>query len=392
MRTRHNNSFDYVAQIASAIEANAPHASINSTSNEALIAGEVSLANYDAVVWFSGEESSADDSFNGAEQTLVTDYLAAGGKLFVSGAEIAWDLDNLNNGRQFYNDQLKADYVSDDANTHAVQGVVGSIFAGLSFSFDDGSIFYDAQFPDRIAPSGGSTLALNYVGGSGGGAATQFDGGATQVVNFGFPFETITTAADRSAVMDRVLEFFGLGQPTADYNSDHQVNGADFLAWQRGFGITTNAQLTDGDANGNGTVDGDDLATWQQQLGQAAAPLQTTASLEATHDAPSAFDDLLSDNNALAGLAQRDYVASGSFEGDLSDASVRSSSSSDTITPVDATFETLGQFQLTPPESFEPNALPSQAKTPHEALVDQGPLDRGIEAWFRDQWWFLSAE
>ena len=276
VRPRYNNTFDYVVQVATAVDSNAPHLAINTTSNEALIAGTVSLADYDAVVWISGEESTTDDTFNGTEQTLVSNYLGAGGKLLVSGAEIGWDLDNLNNGRTFYNNQLKADYVSDDANTYDVTGTAGSIFAGLSFSFDDGSIFYDAQFSDRISPLGGATTALNYVGGLGGGAAIQYDGGATKVVTFGFPFETITSESDRSAVMDRVLEFFELGSPTADFNADTHINGADFLAWQRGFGKSTGVVLADGDADGNGVVDGDDLGVWETQYG-LVAPLATAA-------------------------------------------------------------------------------------------------------------------
>lgn len=270
VRPRYNNTFDYSVQLAEAISANVASVGISAASNEALIAGDVNLTDYDAVFWVSGEESSADDTFNGTEQTLMTNYLNGGGKLFVSGAEIGWDLDNLNNGRSFYNNQLKADYVSDDANTYDVQGVTGSIFAGLSFSFDDGSIFYDSQFPDRINPLGGATTALTYVGGLGGGAAIQFDGGDTQVVNFGFPFETITTEADRSAVMDRVLDFFAIDDPNADFDADNDVDGADFLAWQRGFGKAVDVAPADGDANGDGHVNGDDLLAWQSQYGQDA--------------------------------------------------------------------------------------------------------------------------
>lgn len=268
VRPRQNNSFDYTVQVASAIEANSPKLVVDSASNEAVIAGDVDLDDYEAVIWISGEESSVDDTFDTTEQTLVTNYLSDGGKLFVSGAEIGWDLDHLDYGRAFYNDQLKAVYVSDDANTYNVQGAAGSIFAGLSFSFDEGSIFYDAQFPDQINPLGGATSALTYVGGSGGNAAVVFDGGATQVVNFGFPFETITTASDRNAVMDRVLDFFGIEEPAADFNSDTRVNGADALAFYRGFGTVSGATLADGDADGNQAVDALDFIVFQSQFGQ----------------------------------------------------------------------------------------------------------------------------
>ena len=297
VRPRQSNSFDYAVQVASSIEANAPHLVVDTTSNEALIAGDVDLSDYKAVVWILGEESSLDDTFNATEQTLVTNYLAGGGKLMVSGAEIGWDLDNLNNGRSFYNNQLKADYVSDDAGTYNVQAAGGSIFAGLpSFSFDDGSLFYDAQYPDRINPLGGATTALTYVGGSGGNAAIQYDGGATKVVNFGFPFETITSESARIAVMDRVLEFFGIGEPTADFNSSGLVDGFDFLAWQRGFGMSSTAViLADGDADGDNLVDVNDFATWESQLGQVPPPLAgslSSSSADATPQADTTVDEL----------------------------------------------------------------------------------------------------
>ncbi|MEM8946349.1 MAG: dockerin type I domain-containing protein [Planctomycetota bacterium] len=311
VRARYNNTFDYSVQVAEAIAANAPNVGISTTSNEALIDGSVSLDDYEAVFWISGEESTADDTFNATEQTLVTNYLSGGGKLFVSGAEIGWDLDNLNNGRSFYNNQLKADYVSDDANTYDVQGNAGSIFEGLSFSFDDGSIFYDAEFPDRINPLGGATTALNYVGGSGGNAGIQFDGGATKVVNFGFPFEIITTEVDRHAVMDRVLEFFEIGAANADFDANGSVDGADFLAWQRGVGKTQNVELADGDANSDGTVDATDLQVWQSQYGQALAaaesapapilaPNESAATAAAVSTVPPAVGALLPTQNSIS--------------------------------------------------------------------------------------------
>lgn len=51
----------------------------------------------------------------------------------------------------------------------------------------------------------------------------------------------------------------------ADFDSDTDVDGGDFLSWQRGFGITNNAAKADGDADNNGAVDAADLAVWQQQ-------------------------------------------------------------------------------------------------------------------------------
>jgi len=50
----------------------------------------------------------------------------------------------------------------------------------------------------------------------------------------------------------------------ADFNADRARSGLDFLAWQRGSGITSGASIGDGDANGDEKVDGLDLDIWQQ--------------------------------------------------------------------------------------------------------------------------------
>jgi hypothetical protein len=212
VRPRQSNSRDYVVQVASAIGTAAPGVHIDSASNEAVTSGAVNLSEYEAVVWILGEESSADHTFDATEQAKVEQFIANGGNLFVSGAEIGWDLDNLDNGRSFFEETLKGNYVSDDANTYSARGTSGGIFAGLNISFDDGSQFYDAEYPDVINPQAGAQSVFTYVGGIGGSAGIQVPGtnGRGNVVMLGFPFETITSGDDRAAVMGRVLTYFGV--------------------------------------------------------------------------------------------------------------------------------------------------------------------------------------
>src|SRR5207249_6973010 len=88
------------------------------------------------------------------------------------------------------------------------------IFAGNTASgLDNGTRgTYNVDYPDVPTPTNGSIRAISYSGGLGGAAAVQYDGslGGGKVVNFGFPFETITNSAARDAYMSDVLRFFGL--------------------------------------------------------------------------------------------------------------------------------------------------------------------------------------
>ncbi len=207
-RLERMNHYGYIRTFAAALDPTG--LAFDSCANEAVRDGDVSLGAYPAVIWECGEESSGTSTFEMAEQTRVASYLNAGGRLFVSGSEIGWDLDSLAHGATFYNNYLKADFVADDAGTYGVTPAAGSIFAGIAaFNFDDGTAIYNVDYPDVINPLGGSTAALTYVGGAGGTAGVVYNG-AFRVVHFAFPFEAITDASRRIEIMNAILVFFGL--------------------------------------------------------------------------------------------------------------------------------------------------------------------------------------
>lgn len=60
----------------------------------------------------------------------------------------------------------------------------------------------------------------------------------------------------------------------ADFDGDGDVDGRDFLIWQRGFGSTGQENNSLGDANGDGDINEADLAIWQSQY---ADPGELTA-------------------------------------------------------------------------------------------------------------------
>ena len=186
--------------------------------NEALLDGTAVLNDYDAVVWILGDESTHDETFSAEEQALVKNYLEAGGNLFVSGSEIAWDLDqdNPSSGstaadEAFLHSYLKADYVKDDAGIYTVEGLPGSVFDGISFTY--GTQPYPEDYPDAIRPVAGGVACLRYSGSSliaGVQYAGSFGQGTVpgKLVYLAFPFETITGQSARETVMSRILHFF----------------------------------------------------------------------------------------------------------------------------------------------------------------------------------------
>ena len=213
---RANNAFDYVVQHGKAISAFGMP--FDSCSRQAVTNGQVSLGNYDIVIWECG--TSLTNTFRAAERNVITNFQSAGGHLFVSGADIAWDLDRASGpsaaDRAFLNNALHADLgadANDNSGSYTVAPAGGTIFAGSGNAmFDNGTRgIYWVQNPDALTPLGvGAIAALSYVGGSGGTAAVQYDGsaGGGKVVYFGFPFETITNATTRSTYMADILRFF----------------------------------------------------------------------------------------------------------------------------------------------------------------------------------------
>ncbi len=87
---------------------------------------------------------------------------------------------------------------------------------------------------------------------------------------------------DRIALRDMTF----IAPEDADFDGDGDIDGQDFLAWQRGLGILSGADATQGDANGDGAVNEDDFAIWSSQYGlpkslnaSTAIPEPSTAGL-----------------------------------------------------------------------------------------------------------------
>lgn len=222
-RASEGNTFDFIRQHGAAFYLN--DLQINSATNEAIVDGLFDLGDYEVVDYILGDESTADETFSFAEQVDVVHYLRDGGKLFVSGSEIAWDLDYKGNStdKLFINDYLKMKYVADapfntQSQYYEVEITENNYFPNLtSFFFDDGTHgTFNVKWPDVVMPNSGGSGFLKYseLDVSAGYAGVMYSGifreGSAdgKVLSLGFPFETIYPQDTRVEFMKGILQFF----------------------------------------------------------------------------------------------------------------------------------------------------------------------------------------
>lgn len=193
------NSYDYMIEHGNGLAS--CNIAFDGAQNEVVSAGDVDLGDYYAVDWYTGEESTVDRSLDNTEKQMIKDYLDNGGRLLLSGAEIAWDLGraaSANADLPFFNNYLKATYVGDGAGTYNFTGTP-LLFTGNNGTFGNGTNYFNVDFPDRISPfaGSGSNIVLNYVGGTADGAGVGYNG-TFNVLYFGFPIEAIVSDVTRN--------------------------------------------------------------------------------------------------------------------------------------------------------------------------------------------------
>lgn len=220
-RASTGNTYNFIRQHGKAIfNYGSP---FSSATNDAVINGLISLNSFTIADYILGEESTADETFSNSEQNLVSSFLDNGGFLFVSGAEIGWDLEHMGNtsDQSFYNNYLKAEYVFDAPNNQSAvfyefEETNNSIFNGLGNTlFDNGTNgTYNVKYPDVISAVNGGINGLQYSNLTNNIAGVFFKGlfpNATdtgKIVNLGIPFETVYPESKRFALIKNILDFF----------------------------------------------------------------------------------------------------------------------------------------------------------------------------------------
>lgn len=94
---------------------------------------------------------------------------------------------------------------------------------------------------------------------------------------------------------------------TADFDTDGNVDGGEFLTWQRNGTVVTGGTRAMGDADGNGAVNGADLAAWQGTFGFNVANAPFDGYYFAPQNPNVDKSDILV-GPTLPGLAQGDLI------------------------------------------------------------------------------------
>jgi N-acetylmuramoyl-L-alanine amidase len=187
----------------------------DSASNEAVIASQVELKNYNLVVWMLGRESTKDRTFDEREQQLVRAYIEQGGKLIASGTDTARDLAATPDGAQFLEDIFGATHAGTSTGTHTARGPLFNVISdGDSFTFEDGSgPGYPVLAPDVLSPVAGAETLLTFVGGTADGQPAAV--ASAHAILFTIPLDSIPDdTARHNLLRAAILRLLGQAEGT----------------------------------------------------------------------------------------------------------------------------------------------------------------------------------
>ncbi len=200
--------------------------SFNTCSDDAVRSGRIQLADYPIIIYLLGDESGEEKVLSDQEQEDIKNYLKKGGKLLISGSEIGNDLVEIGNESdiEFYHTFLRANFISDSAESHQLIGEEGTTFKNYYGKVNPpGNDIYKS---DVIEPDMSERI-LNF--GDNQGAGIYYNGlfeGGTQpgyLAHFSFPIELITEYEERSGLIGRVMGLFGVVSSLKESGSSNHV-------------------------------------------------------------------------------------------------------------------------------------------------------------------------
>ncbi len=155
------------------------------------------LQSYPVVIWYTG----TDWGLSTPCREIITDYLSTGGRLLLTGQNIAEPASHS----EFLNDTLHVRFVGDTPDTPSaikdVAGIPGEILATVSTTITS----YD---PDIIEPTDAIAVPIiEYTGAANGTAGIRFTENASRVVYLAFEFEAVSVDDDRKELLGRIMDW-----------------------------------------------------------------------------------------------------------------------------------------------------------------------------------------
>lgn len=154
------------------------------------------LEQFQAVVWLSGDRRR--NAVSESDQALLTNYLEAGGRIVLSGQDLAISI-RLS---RFLRNICRTDVRGNTDRSFTVEG------AGSQVSLRGGNGAGNQRSPDILEARAGAEVLLNY--GSGKPAAIGARSGKGRTAVLGFGLEGVATASGRQRVVRTVLRALGL--------------------------------------------------------------------------------------------------------------------------------------------------------------------------------------
>lgn len=203
------NTFDYTFVHGKAIQG-AGRYSFVSCSDEAVENGVVSLEKYPIVDYILGLQKEDGNAlvyyktFSSPMQRILTAYCQSGGNLLVSGSYIGSDMNRTQGNREFTQKVLKYGYQGSITDKRSTQ--VNGLGRTVTIPRQVNEQTYAVSSPESLIPVDGSFPVFVYMPGKqSAGIAYKGD---YRTFALGFPFESIQSEADRTAVMAAILGFF----------------------------------------------------------------------------------------------------------------------------------------------------------------------------------------
>ena len=196
-----------------------------SASDESIMDHLLDITDYHYIDLILGEEKEtpgpqpsgnwAFKTFPTEFQTEIQRYCKTGGNLFITGSYIGTDLfENFSDSldvdfaERILKFKLRTNYAVKTGLVNPVKSEIGPDFPTFEFNTKYHPKIYAAESPDAIEPARPGTATILRYGENNMSAAIAYEG-TTNIIIFGFPFETIINTSSRDAVMQAVLRSFG---------------------------------------------------------------------------------------------------------------------------------------------------------------------------------------